>query len=82
MYEYKIKLQYKVESCSSCPFRRENMFYEDIQSTDKLSGVINITRKSSFCTIKEEPIFVNEIVESYNGKCPLKGNVLSIEDKI
>jgi len=75
MYEYKIKLPFKVESCLNCPFRRENMFYENMESMDKLSGVITITRKSSVCSIKDKPIYISESVEGYNSKCPLKDNL-------
>ena len=81
MYEYKIRLQYNVESCLNCPFRRENMFYENMESMDKLSGVVTITRKSSVCSIKDTPIYLSENVEGYNSKCPLKGNMMLIEDR-
>jgi len=81
MYEYKIKLPFKVENCLSCPFRREQTTFENIQSADVLSGVINISRRVSTCTIKEETIFMVESVESYNSKCPLKGNIVFIDDK-
>lgn len=81
MYEYKIKLPFKIESCSGCPFRREYIINEIIESNDKLTGTVSITKRNSSCLLKEEPIFVNESVESYNSKCPLKGNVSIIEDK-
>ena len=81
MYEYKIKLPFKVENCVSCPFRREHIFHENIESMDKLSGTVGITKRNSICMLKEEPIFVSESVEGYNSRCPLKGNMIFIEDK-
>lgn len=80
MYEYKIKLPCKVENCVSCPFRREHISHENIESMDKLSGTISITKRNSSCMLKEEPLFMSEIVEGYNSKCPLKGNMVYVED--
>lgn len=81
MYEYNIKLSFKVENCSGCPFRHENIIYENIDSVDKLSGVTCITRRMSDCVLKNELITNNELVEAYDSKCPLKGNILYREDK-
>lgn len=80
MYEYKIRLDFKVENCTNCPFRHEMMCSENLESTDKLSGVVCITRKMSQCMLKNEPILFSELVEGYNSKCPLKGNILHCID--
>jgi hypothetical protein len=81
MYEYKIELNFKVENCLNCPFRHEFISSENVESMDKLSGITSITRRVSHCLLKNEPVLVNEIVEGYNSKCPLKGNILHIPDK-
>lgn len=80
MYEYKIKLPFKIESCITCPFRHEHSIYENIDSLDKLSGTITIIKKQSTCFIKGTPIFENEKVEAYDSKCPIKGNAEYCED--
>lgn len=79
VYEYKIKLEFKIESCVNCPFRHERTFHEDVRSMDKLTGVVGITRITSHCTLRNEPIIMNEVVDSYTSKCPLKGNVSYID---
>jgi hypothetical protein len=81
MYEYKVRLNYKVESCVMCPFRHESITHENIESFDKLSGVVTIARRQSFCPLTELPIFAPENVEQYNSKCPLHGNILYFDDK-
>lgn len=81
MYEFKIRLPFKIESCVSCPFRHEITIHEDVQSLDKLSGVVGIIRRASYCNLKSEAILVNESVETYNSKCPLKGNGVFIPDE-
>ena len=81
MYEYKIKLDFKVESCTNCPFRREIILNETVESMDKLTGVICITRRQSMCMLKNESVFSNEIVEAYGSNCPLKGNVAKCAEK-
>lgn len=81
MFKYQVKLPYKIECCAACPFRHEELTYEGINSVDKLSGVVNITRRQSFCNLRGEPIFTNENVEDYNSKCPLKDQGTYIEDK-
>lgn len=80
MYEYKIKLNFKIENCATCPFRNERIIHDDVQSLDRINGVVGIVRISSICPLKDEPILMNEPVESYNSKCPLKGNVNRIPD--
>lgn len=80
MYEYKIKLNFKIDNCSHCPFRHENMINENVESMDKLSGITCITRRTSHCMVKNEPIFVSESVDNYNSKCPLKGCVTRCEE--
>ena len=80
MYEYKIKLNYKVENCSGCPFRHEIVCHENVESQDKLSGVVSIISRKSHCMLKNEPILVSESVERYDGKCPLKDNIRLIPD--
>lgn len=81
MYEYKIRLNYKVDSCSNCPFRNERVFYEDVQSSDKISGIIQIVRRQSHCTIKDQPVLMNEFIETYESKCPLKRNITFVSDE-
>ena len=81
MYEYKIKLNFKVENCTNCPFRHEAIVPENVESMDKLSGIVSITRRLSHCMLKDEPILVSEVVEGYNSKCPLKGNIYHVDDK-
>ncbi len=78
MYEYKVKLPFKIESCIMCPFRREHTIYENIDSPDKISGTVTIIKKQSYCALRDEPIFQNERVEDYSSKCPLKGNATCI----
>ena len=81
MYEYKIQLGFKVENCTNCPFRHEIFINENVESMDKLSGIVNISRRASHCMLKNEPVLVSEIVEGYDSKCPMKGNILLLPDK-
>jgi hypothetical protein len=80
MYEYKIKLPFRVENCNMCPFRRELIINEPVESIDKLTGITGITRRSSQCVLKNESLFNSEPVDHYNSKCPLKGNIRLIEE--
>jgi hypothetical protein len=80
MYEYTVKLPFKIENCLNCPFRHEMIMNEGVESLDKLTGVMQITRRLSCCNLKDEPILMNESVESYNSKCPLKGKSLYLPD--
>jgi hypothetical protein len=80
MYEYKIKLSFKIENCNMCPFRREMIINEPVESIDKLTGITGITRRSSQCILRNEFLFNSEPVEHYDSKCPLKGNVRLIDE--
>lgn len=81
MYKYSIELPFKVDSCINCTFRRELIVSENVESIDKLTGITSINRRLSHCMIKNEQILINELVEGYNSKCPLKGNIQYIPDK-
>lgn len=81
MYEYKLKLKYKVENCYQCPFRHERVIQEPVETRDKLTGIVSISRIISNCTLKDEPILTNEFVEAFESKCPLKGNVIYFPDE-
>ena len=81
MYEYKITIPFKIESCMNCPFRHEKIQHEAMQSVDVLSGVIEIIRRQSYCIMKNESIIISELVEGYNSKCPLKGKVTYLPDE-
>lgn len=80
MYQYNIKLNFKVERCEFCPFRHEQLINEGVESMDKLSGIVNILRKSSDCILTGQQIIHSEYVEGFNSKCPLKGNILYIPE--
>ena len=80
MFEYKIALGYKITECMNCPFRHEMIRHEGVESNDKLSGVVEIVRRSSDCVLKQEPIMLNELVEGYNSQCPLKGKGVCLPD--
>jgi hypothetical protein len=79
MYEYKITLNYKVDNCSCCPFRREQFVYENMESQDKISGTVSITKRLSVCTLKDKSLQYNQTVESYNSDCPLKNNIKEVK---
>lgn len=81
MYEYKIQLDFKIESCINCPFRNEIIIHENVQSQDLLSGIFDISRRKSHCMLRNEPIATSETVEGYNSKCPLKGKVFHLDNK-
>ena len=81
MYEYKINVPFKIESCMNCPFRHENIQHEAMQSVDVLSGVIEILRRQSYCMIKNESIIISESVDGYNSRCPLKDKVTYLPDE-
>ncbi|WP_160688355.1 hypothetical protein [Clostridium sp. C2-6-12] len=80
-FEYKFTLPFKVESCLNCPFRKEQIHFENVESVDKLSGTCVIHRKDSYCILREKQIFNNERVDGYNSECPLKNNITIVRDK-
>lgn len=80
MYEYKIVLPFKVENCTQCPFRNQQMSYEPIQSIDVINGVTQITRIESYCMVKDEKIFKSEAVNGFNTTCPLKDRMKEIKE--
>jgi hypothetical protein len=81
-YEYKITLPYKVERCIFCPFRHEGVTFEQMVSSDKLSGATGVQRKVSKCVLKgDEIIFMDEQVDGYGSNCPLKGKLNLIEEE-
>lgn len=84
MFEYKIQLPFKIIDCVCCPFRREEMQHEGVESADKLSGVMQIIRRDSHCLLRDgAPILASQQVEGYNSQCPLKGKaVLLPDDKV
>ncbi len=80
MYQYNIKLNFKVERCEACPFRHEQHIHESVESMDKLSGIVNIMRRNSTCVLLGQQLLHSEQVEGFNSKCPLKGNILYIPE--
>lgn len=79
MYEYKIVLDYKIENCTCCPFRREEVLYENVESQDKISGVVSITKRLSICPIKDKQILYSQTVDAYNSDCPLKNKIIEVK---
>lgn len=82
MFEYKIKLPFKIESCNCCVFRHEMLCTENVQSIDKLTGVVSITRITSSCMLTNLPVTYSEPVEGYKSKCPLKDNIVELKSDI
>lgn len=79
MFEYTIQLNDRIQDCRTCPFRHENLSYENINSNDELTGTINICRKNSYCILRNETITRNETVDTYKSLCPLAGKVKEIK---
>jgi hypothetical protein len=81
MYEYKVRLPYRVRNCIDCPFRRTEFMHENVNSDNKLTGVVDITRNHTLCALTLKPIMFPIEVDGYNRECPLQGNIVEIPDK-
>lgn len=71
MKEYRIKLDYEIGDCTSCPFKNEHTVYENINSRDVLTGTMAIIRKETLCPLLNERIDTPHQVNGYKTKCPL-----------
>jgi hypothetical protein len=79
LFEYKVILDFKIQNCAYCPFRKEEILYENVESQDRISGVVSITKRLSMCMLKNEQIFYVRYVDDYKSDCPLKNNVKQVE---
>jgi hypothetical protein len=50
-----------------------------MESQDKISGTVSITKRLSVCTLKDKSLQYNQTVESYNSDCPLKNNIKEVK---
>lgn len=79
MKEYRVILDFEINSCTDCPFRHEKIFHENVTSVNLLSGTMSITRIESYCPFLKEKIDQPHIVDRYNTKCPLKKYIVNTD---
>jgi hypothetical protein len=79
MYEYTIKLPYKVTECLNCPFKNEQVEIEGVDSNNKLNGVVMIQRRKCRCTLSNLPLDFNVQVNGFQNLCPLSDKVKEVE---